>query len=241
MNGVQTHEQDPICPPKSPNVSPKRNPKPNASQTTVTSERYSSTRPAAAAPTPTTTINPAPLYGPSYPQLGAVPAAIPPTTTAKPSLPPPPKAGETLRAHEHHVASQALPTPPQMSQSSLEPGPDRVTPTKLTSSSTAAPSTNLPTSTTSSTQLNLEHPPGYVQNPYASDMTPDQRFAAEHEGEKRSGTSPLLGYNDNVRKRADSMLDGDGSVVEAAVKWGKEKGKQLGEFHQTVWDSIGRK
>ena len=38
----------------------------------------------------------------------------------------------------------------------------------------------------------LEHPPGYVQNPYAADLAPEQRFALQH-----GPASPTLGYNSN--------------------------------------------
>ena len=73
-------------------------------------------------------------------------------------------------------------------------------------------------------------------------MTPDQRLTAEQEGnESRSETLPSLGYSENVKRKSNGEPENDQSVFEAAVSWGKEKGKQLGDLHEQVWDSIGRK
>ena len=220
---------------------------------------YSPARPGAVAPTSTSTVASATGNGPPPPQPGAVPTPEPPMTTAKPSLPPPPKAGERSRPPEYYAPVHSTPLqlqthPPQMSQPSMGSGSNGLPPGSTTSTTTdpsfpaSAPPTSLPVSTETSARASLEHPPGYLQNPYASDLTPDQRFATTlQEKENLSDGLPSLGYNDNVRRRANSGLD-DESVWDAAkkwgtdgMKWGKEKGKQLGDLHEQVWDSIGRK
>ena len=73
-------------------------------------------------------------------------------------------------------------------------------------------------------------------------MTPDQRFAMEQqENETKSETLPSLGYYDNSRKNSNGGGENDRTMFEAAMKWGKDKGKQFGDFHEQIWDTIGRK
>ena len=122
------------------------------------------------------------------------------TTSPQRSIPPPPKTGEGLRP-----ASYCLPTP----DSSLHHNPLPALLPRSATVSRGAPGDHssasgrnnllLPTSpfeplvqTPKSAPIprkSLEHPPGYVQNPYAADLTPEQRFATQH-----SPTSPTLGY-----------------------------------------------
>lgn len=255
MSGIQTHTQDPISPSKASSVTPtapyNENPSTiSAIITTPAPNQYSSARPGAAAPTSTSlTVG----NGPPPPQPGAVPVPQPPMTTAKASLPPPPKAGERPQPQEYHSPINATPTKlqpsaPQWSQPSPVLGPTGLPPGPTTSVSTetsfpaSAPPSSLSATAEAPTQATLEHPPGYVQNPYASDMTPDARFAtAQQDNESRSVSLPSLGYNDNVRKRANSGMGDDDSVWDAAKKWGKEMGKQLGDLHEQVWDTVGRK
>ena len=87
-------------------------------------------------------------------------------------------------------------------------------------------------------RASLEHPPGYVQNPFASDMTPDQRFAAQQNNENRSETLPSLGYIDNA-KGPRAGLEDDESVWGTAKKWVKEKAEQASKLEEKVWDKIG--
>ena len=109
-------------------------------------------------------------------------------------------------------------------------------------------------------QKNLEHPPGYVQNPYAADLTPEQRFATQH-----GASSPSLGYNDNnvagiggmkspsgmfqglggmVSPRpAGGILNGDGKTDDGSYwgmvsGWAKGAGKKLSEVEGEVWRRI---
>ena len=224
-----------------------------ATTTAAASQRKSPGEAGDAAPAPTKTIPSATSNGPPAPQQGAVPVPQPSTTAAKFAFPPPRKAdaepqppGNSARVQTQPIQPQ--PYPYQMSQPPLGPGPNGLPPASTTSSTPTAsfapatPPTSLPVSADSSTRTNFEHPPGYVQNPYASDMTPDQRFATEQQkNETQSETVPSLGYNDNASKTSNSGLENDQSVIEAAMKWGKEKGRQLGDLHEQVWDSIGRR
>ena len=73
-------------------------------------------------------------------------------------------------------------------------------------------------------------------------MTSNQRLTAEHEeNESHSETLPSLGYRDSVKRNSNGEVGDDQSIFEAAMKWGKEKGRQLGDLHEQVWDSVGRK
>ena len=82
-------------------------------------------------------------------------------------------------------------------------------------------------------RASLEHPPGYMQNPFASDMTPDQRLAAEQQQENQSNTLPSLGYIDDSKGPRLGSED-DETVWGTAKKWAKETGEQAGK----LWDSF---
>lgn len=84
-------------------------------------------------------------------------------------------------------------------------------------------------------RASLEHPPGYVQDPFASDMTPDQRFTAEQQQGNRSDIVPSLGYTDDPKgTRADS--EDDKTVWGTAKKWAIERGGQAKE----AWDRFSQ-
>ena len=108
-------------------------------------------------------------------------------------------------------------------------------------------------------QKNTEHPPGYVQNPYAADLTPEQRFATQH-----GASSPTLGYNDSnaglggmkspsgmfqglsgmVSPRpGGGILNGDGKTDDGSYwgmvsGWAKGAGRKLSEVEGEVWRRI---
>ena len=108
----------------------------------------------------------------------------------------------------------------------------------------------------------LEHPPGYVQNPYAADMTPEQRFATQH-----SPHSPTLGWNTSGAAKSPGVLgtgitlpgglsglsspvgnlggilNGGGSGEEESVwgmfgGWVKGVGKKVGEVEGEIWRRV---
>ncbi len=254
MSGIPIHSQDPIKPTKASGVTPQKMHSHNQSMPSqpASNATYPPSRPGAAMPTPTASVVSAASDGPPPPQPGAVPVAQPPMTTAKASLPPPPKVGEKPQPPEYYAPVQSQPCqpqpyPPQMSKPPLGPHPNGLPPASTTSTIIASsfgpglPPTSLPESVETSARPSLEHPPGYVQNPYASDMRPDPRLATQEENEKRSERLPPLGYNDNSKQNSVSGSENDRSMFETALKWGKEKGKQLGDLHEQVWDNIGRK
>ena len=251
MTGIRVHTQEPINPAKASGVSPQTADKPAGSNsqtaltTTATSYGYLSAKPGAAVPTPTAISES--TYSPPAPQPGTVPVPRPPTTTAKPSLPPPPKAGEKPMPPEYYTPVHPTPTkpqpyPPQMAQPPLGSYPNGIPPGSTTSSTEpsfplSAPPINLPVASAGSpTRASLEHPPGYIQNPFASDMTPAQRLAAaQREGD--SETSPSLGFTDNAKGNHAGFGEEE-SVWSIASKWAKKKGEQASELHGQVWEKI---
>lgn len=244
MSGIQLHSEDPISPEKAstPHNSNVENPSQPAQNTAPSPYAYPPAQPGAAAPTATRTIPPSSGEGPPAPQPGGVPVPPPPTITAPASLPPPPKAGEKALPPEHYAPVHSTSVPPQPYPSQLSQprvdAPLKGVPAGSTTSASTRPSFNPSVRPSNSTdtpvRASLEHPPGYVQNPFASDMTPDQRFAAEQEHENRSDTSPPLGYTDNAQGRKPSLED-DETVWGTAVKWAKETGEQASK----VWDKLG--
>ena len=87
-------------------------------------------------------------------------------------------------------------------------------------------------------RASLEHPPGYVQNPFASDMTPDQRYAAEQQQESRPDSLPSLGYIDHPKGPRPGLED-EGTVWGATKKWVKETGGKASKLGEEVWDKLG--
>lgn len=256
MSGVQLHSEDPISPEKA--SSPRtaynsnvENPSQPAKTTAPSPYAYPPAQPGAAAPTATSTVPQSSNYGPPAPQPGGVPVPPPPTITAQASLPPPPKAGEKVLPPEHYApvhstAVQPQAYPSQMSQPRVDRPPRGVPPGSTTSTSSTTPSfdpsvqpSNVSPPTDTPVRASLEHPPGYVQNPFASDMTPDQRFAAEQRQENRSDALPSLGYVDNAKGRRATGLEDEETVWGTAVKWAKETGERASKLGEQVWDKLG--
>lgn len=77
-----------------------------------------------------------------------------------------------------------------------------------------------------------------MQNPFASELTPDQRFATEQQQENRSDTLPSLGYIDDP-KGPRLGLEDDETVWGTAKKWAKETGEQASKLGEKVWDKFG--
>ena len=251
MSGIPIHSEDPIS-----GITPQRAYDSNARSdsqpakiTAPSPDTYPRAQPAVAASTPTRTIPH--NYGPPAPQPGAAPAPLvppPPSITSKPSLPPPPKAGEKPLSPEHYAAvystlAQPQPYPYQMSQAKVDHPLKGVPPGSTTSASmrpfdTSAERTNFSSSTETAVRASLEHPPGYVQNPFASDMTPDQRFAAERQQEKRSDTLSSLGYIDDPKVSMPGLVE-DETAWGTAKKWMKETGDRVSKFGEEVWHKLG--
>ncbi len=253
MSGIQIHSEDPISPAKAAALPTSASSQPAAPSTTA-SDGYPPARSGAAAPTPTRTTD-LTGSGPPAPQPGAIPAPPPPATTAKATLPPPPKVGEKPLPAGYYAPTQATPTatqpplpqssPPQLSQPPANTASHGIPPSSTTSTLTRpsfpipAPLNTFPTSnsTESSGRVSLEHPPNYVQNPFASDMAPDQRFATQQQEQmNRSSAGSVLGYSENSRPVFEEESSWD------VKKWAKDAGKQLSKVEGQIWESInGRK
>lgn len=253
MSGIPIHTQSPISPAKddSHRTTSEGDTSPNTSS-------YPSARPGAA-PTPTRTQAVGPRYDPPPPQPGANPVPSHPTVTAKANLPPPPKAGEVPKNPEYYTPAHATPTrsiPPQpYPQQMTLPSPSAshgqppasTTSTAFTpsfASTASSPQHSRPTPTGSfppsgggRDEASLEHPPGYVQNPYASDMTPGQRFATEQASQ--SGGSEALGYSEK-RRTSNAGFDDDEGLWGMAKKWAKEASDSVGSYVNDVNEKASR-
>lgn len=177
---------------------------------TGAAQRYA---PQTAQPTPTTTSQPPP----PGPQPGAFPV---PSNR----IPPPPKAGEAM---------PNIPTPqyypPQMH---MPP------PTTTHAGQPPASSTSTTTNTSSAypvpLQANYDGPPGYQQNPYAVDLTPDQRRAQE-------ASSSLGGYGGNESTGDMSSLAADAqNMWDTAKQWAAKAGEKLSEAENEVWKRVNK-
>ncbi|KAI9816486.1 MAG: hypothetical protein M1827_001618 [Pycnora praestabilis] len=194
---------------------------------------------------------------PPQPQPGAVPTPF--STTATSDLPPPPKAGESLNLDRHSHEATAKPTataitePPQPYpyQMSIPPPTFANTgiPSGSTTSTTVTPSSSyqtiLPQSPTtqptpthtihSAPNQSLDHPPGYVQNPYAPDMAPSQLLA------QQTNDTPTLGFQEPVRQKSVFADDDEGETLwDTAKKWAKAAGEKASEVEGEVWKRINK-
>lgn len=115
----------------------------------------------------------------------------------------------------------------------------------------------------------LEHPPGYQQNPYASDMTAEQRAAlrANEERERQNNPNVLAGLpipglgnggNSGTRRASEFVeqgADGGGGglvsgiaggeasseVWDSVKEWAGKAGKRVSEIEGSVWKWAGSK
>ena len=254
MSGIPIHTDDPIALATQTSNAPTSSRSSRSAPATSASAGYTPAQPGAAAATPPGTVT-STSNDPPPPQPGSVPIPLPPTTSLKTALPPPPKAGEKAQPPEYYASPPsarrtAVPRvpPPQMLYAPRDPStggalPSSTTPTgSNVSFPSSAPSNSFLVSTNISSQASLEHPPGYVQNPYASDMKPEQRLALQ---QGRNSASESLGYTEN-RSRAGSTsakLEEAGEAWEGAKKWVMQKGGEVGdkveELHGRVWESFG--
>ncbi|CZT49761.1 uncharacterized protein RSE6_10650 [Rhynchosporium secalis] len=215
---------------------------PNAAPTTATASATSSYMPAQPTsvtfPAPTTAAQQryAPLQPtattkidsqPPAPQPGAVP-----TPSSRSAIPPPPKAGESYQPQQTAAPVQSY--PPQMSY------PPAATygsiPPSSTTSTTNAPSILFPVAlptAESAPRSSLEHPPGYHQNVYASELTSDQRRAQETE---QANDSSVLGLS-NQDKGSTGGFDSEG-VWDTAKKWAQTAGEKISVAEAEVWKKI---
>lgn len=272
MSGIQVHTSDPISPAKQASTATaivpqtayaptQSTPYQPATTTQAAPNNYPSARPAQALPTPTRTVDHPTNDGPPAPQPGAFPQPIPPATTAKATLPPPPKVGEKPQPASYYTpAPTATPTlpqpyPPQMSYPPLSASSNSGIPLhSATSTSTNhsyqshARPTTLPLSNDgAATRSSLEHPPGYVQNQYATEMTFEQRSATLRQeqgtGSSSASAEPVLGYVPPNRSRSGSSAAAvtGGDIWEGAKKYLGQVGEKVGQVEGKTWEWINGK
>ena len=76
----------------------------------------------------------------------------------------------------------------------------------------------------------FEHPPGYVQNPYAS----GQQYSQRNE-------SPSLGYNGGYTTNNNGVHDGEGlSLWDTARSWAKSAGEKASQVESDIWKRINK-
>lgn len=257
MSGIPVYTQSPINPAKAAAVTPQTAAPqtqtmplaPNQAPATTTAlpsttSSYPSARPGATAPTPTSAaqryapVQPTPTtqteqYSPPAPQPGAVPT---PMNSFENILPPPPKAGASFQAYQAPQTSAtppiSQPYPPQMSYPPPT-NPLSGQPSSSSTSTTTAPSAAypvpLPNEGYGAPRQSLEHPPGYHQNVYASELTSDQRRAQD----ANNTPSGLGGYG-------SSEGTGELDYWETAKKWASSAGEKLSEGEKEVWRRINK-
>lgn len=173
-------------------------------------------------PTPTSTQ---PLQdNPPPAQPGAVP--VPPTGTAH-SIPPPPKAGETLRPEHLQAATQAASMPPQMSYA-----PPTASATQRSSTSTVpAPQSSFPVpSPLAGPPADLGHPPGYQQDIHASEFTSNQRAAH----------NAAVGEQGGIFSGSGGRSGSEEGIWDAAKKWANAAGESIAAAESEVWKRINK-
>ncbi|KAI9740663.1 MAG: hypothetical protein M1818_004627 [Claussenomyces sp. TS43310] len=259
MSGIPVYTQSPITATKASGVTPQTQAPPSsisspskpgyapATTTATSSSTYPLAQPGAsvAAPMPAPTSSASQRYSPVQaisttktagdvppaPQPGAFPT---PEHSLRSNLPPPPKSGEHYQPPQ---PSMPQPYPPQMAI----PPPTNIygapPPSSSTSTTTTSASTYLaPMDTYEAPRKSFEHPPGYVQNPYASNFSGDRRRAqaAQQDPTGRG----LGGYTSgNSSPKAAFGVDPE-AVWNTAKRWANTAGQKLQETEEMVWKRV---
>lgn len=253
MSGIPVYTQSPISTTAAkPSGTTPYNPSNEASRTTgpasveatttaLPTSTYPPAQPGSRPPAPTGTANQyAPLQptpttssadaGPPAPQPGAFP-----TLASKAPLPPPPRAGEK---YEPPIAPQSSAMPSYMPPQMNIPVPTQAIGShqQPTSTSTAPSSSypvNLPSDTSDNARRSLDHPPGYQQNTYASEMSADQRRASEaQQNSSNYGIPPGQGGGTGGFEEQ--------SVWDTAKSWASQAGEKLSAVEAEVWKKINK-
>lgn len=178
-------------------------------------------------PTPTTK-NDAEDNGPPLPQPGAA--------ASMSNVPPPPKAGEKYNPPQQTSSPKASGSVAQSYPHQMGIPPPTTTSGGYSHTSTSTsrnPSSaypvSLPQSGDGAARRSLEHPPGYYQNVYASDLTSEQRRAMEFN-------------NDNTSRASTEKPggeDGEG-VWNTLGKMASQAGAKIAETEAGIWRSINK-
>jgi len=245
MSGIPIYTQSPINASKASGPTPQTQSaaaqppqSENATQTVASTSSYPPAKPGqAAVPAPTgstaqryTPLQPTPTTKntsyehPPAPQPGARPV---PTA----SLPPPPKAGEIYHSPQiTAVAASVAPSHP--AQMSIPPPPTGLVPSSTSTSTTASHAYPVPVSSfeNGAPRKSLEHPPGYQQNSYASELTPDQRRVQD-----AAAAADMGEYNSS--EKAIGTSDG---LWNTAKGWIETAGEKLQEGEKEIWRRINK-
>ena len=196
-------------------------------------------------------------------------------------VPPPPKVGEKMQPAAYY---SPVPTPTQAAQPSYQVGVDSGSslravskayvpntphsrqgdllspfPNGLLSHQESYESPVQTPTTAGAPPRSFEHPPGYIQNSYAADLTPEQRFSTQHRA-----SSQVLGYKNTIDDtngskspigvfgglsglvspggKGPGILNGDEdddkNILAVASDWLKVAGKKMTEVEGEVWRRI---
>ncbi|KAK2630250.1 hypothetical protein QTJ16_001070 [Diplocarpon rosae] len=238
MSGIPVYTSSPIKASKT--AGPQSLPLAPNPTATKSSSRYPPARPGAPAiPAPTADaqhyapLQPTPTSktedkGPPAPQPGALP--IPKTV-----VPPPPKAGEPYQPQPTTAPAQQT-YPPQMAfippivSSGYQPTKSS---TSIGNAASGPYPVSLPQAADDPRRGSLEHPPGYHQNVYASELTSDQRRAQEAE---EANNSSGFGIPDSG---GAGGFDSEG-VWNTAKKWAQQAGDKISATERDVWRKINK-
>lgn len=249
MTGIPVHTSSPINPNVAANpggvtpqtTEPESAPYPTSTNTTAVATAthdeapYPPARPGVApGPAPTGAVNPTPTrtiptasttstqLSPPPPQPGATPAApnISESGRQKPSVPPPPKAGEVV------------PLPSHQQHGNLS-DPNQTTRAQPPASVTSA---TIPVGTPVS---DLSHPPGYRQNSQASfDDRPADVYSPF---QNQSGSGPAVaGSGDGILGTTSGSAGDEGGkgFWGTAGDWARKAGEKMSEGHDEIWRRI---
>lgn len=240
MSGIPVYTYSPINAAKASGVTPKTQeasshttPAPSVATAASSTTSYPPAQPGYAAfpaptgapqryapnqPTPTTKW----YDGPPPPQPGAFP------TPSKSSVAPPPKAGEKYNPPQPQATPQ--PYPPQLG---IPPPTSAVRPPYSSTSATTTPSYShpavLPSNENNGPRRSIEHPSGYHQNAYASELTHDQRMA------QAANESSSTGINASGIGGLDTE-----SAWNTAKQWVGSAGNKLSNAEKEVWKYVGK-
>lgn len=236
MSGIQIYTSSPINPSKASGATPQTastssSAGGSATATGTTTATYPPTWPPAAAfPGPT-----------SYAQQDSPLQPTPTTTTTASDAPPPPQPGAFPTARNAapplNVSEKYQPAP--ASQPMPQPYPHQMAiPPPNTGFGTNPPASTTSVATTASTpypvpiptrhgapRQSFEHPPGYQQNTYASELTSDQRRAQD-------------AHNDSTGLGGDS--ESAGGIFNTAKQWVSIAGNKISETESEIWRRINK-
>jgi hypothetical protein len=245
MSGIPVYTASPINPSRASGVIPQTsniNSNPggpataSATTTATTTSPYPSAQPQAAAfPGPTSSAqkqyappNPTPTTktasdGPPPPQPGAFPVA-------RNAVPPPPKVGEKYEP-TNPTLPQSMPKPYQTSL----PPPNtafRAQPVASTTATASTPYGSYPVPIAAeygTPRQSLEHPPGYQQDSYASELTSDQRRALD-----ANNSSSLGGTSESV-----GSINTE-NIWNTTKQWASTAGRKMSETEAEIWRRISK-